>query len=121
MGVCCWVGWGEWLMSAHSRMTARLTHGSQVDIDDFPNLKKWEDRMWARDALKKGANVPEPYGMKELLANKEEMEKHAAKVSDARLVLIPFVLTMSVVKSLGPAGNERGCGEKQGEEPAVSE
>lgn len=35
--------------------------------------------MWDRPALQKGANVPDPYRMKELLADKEAMEKHAAK------------------------------------------
>lgn len=57
----------------------------QVNIEDFPTLKAWEDRMWARDAVQKGANVPEPYKMKELLSNKEEMEKHAAHVSNAHV------------------------------------
>ena len=52
-----------------------------VNIDDFPTLKKWEERMWARPSLKKGANVPDPYRMKELLQDKEAMEKHAAQVS----------------------------------------
>ena len=37
--------------------------------------------MWARPAVKAGANVPEPYRMKEMLQDKEAMEKHAAKVS----------------------------------------
>ena len=37
--------------------------------------------MWARPAVQKGANVPEPYKMKELLQDKDAMEKHAAKVS----------------------------------------
>ncbi|KAF2484252.1 glutathione S-transferase II [Neohortaea acidophila] len=50
-----------------------------VEIEEFPTLKKWEDRMWARPATKKGANVPEPYRMKELLADKAAMEKHAAQ------------------------------------------
>lgn len=50
-----------------------------VDISDFPNLKAWEERMWARPAVQKGANVPSPYKMKELLADKEQMEKHAAQ------------------------------------------
>ncbi|CAK4031508.1 Disulfide-bond oxidoreductase [Lecanosticta acicola] len=50
-----------------------------IDIDEFPTLKAWEDRMWARPALQKGANVPDPYKMKELLSNKEAMEKHAAE------------------------------------------
>lgn len=36
-------------------------------------------RMWARPALKKGANVPDPYKLKELLQDKEKMEKYAAE------------------------------------------
>ncbi|USW48247.1 Putative glutathione S-transferase, Thioredoxin-like superfamily [Septoria linicola] len=50
-----------------------------IDIDAFPNLKKWEERMWAREALKKGANIPDPYKLKEMLADKEATEKHAAE------------------------------------------
>lgn len=50
-----------------------------IDVDQFPNLKAWEDRMWARPALQKGANIPDPYRMKELLADKEKMERHAAE------------------------------------------
>jgi glutathione S-transferase len=38
--------------------------------------------MWARPAVKKGADVPDPYKMKELLADKAAMEKHAAEVGD---------------------------------------
>lgn len=34
--------------------------------------------MWAREAVKKGANCPSPYKMKEILADKEAMEKQAA-------------------------------------------
>lgn len=48
-----------------------------VDIDHFPALKAWEERMWARPALKKGADVPEPFKFKELLKDKAAMEKHA--------------------------------------------
>ncbi|KAK5109168.1 hypothetical protein LTR62_007253 [Meristemomyces frigidus] len=50
-----------------------------IDIEHYPHLKKWEERMWARPAVKKGANVPDPYKMKELLADKEKMEKHATQ------------------------------------------
>ena len=41
--------------------------------------------LQARPAVKKGADVPEPYRMKELLQDKEAMEKHAAKVRLLRL------------------------------------
>lgn len=50
-----------------------------IDINDFPNLKAWEERMWNRPAVQKGANVPDPYKMKELLQDKEKMERHAAQ------------------------------------------
>lgn len=53
-----------------------------IDIDHFPALKAWEERMWERPALQKGANVPTPYKMKELLANKDEIEKHAQQGRD---------------------------------------
>lgn len=35
--------------------------------------------MYARPGVKKGADVPDPYGMKKLAANPEEMEKKAAE------------------------------------------
>ncbi|KAK3670239.1 Glutathione S-transferase 2 [Recurvomyces mirabilis] len=50
-----------------------------VEVEHYPHLKAWEDRMWGRPAVQKGANVPDPYKMKELLADKEKMEKHAAQ------------------------------------------
>ncbi|GAB7340697.1 hypothetical protein MBLNU457_7085t1 [Dothideomycetes sp. NU457] len=50
-----------------------------VNIDDFPTLKAWEERMWNRPGVQKGANVPDPYKMKELLADPKKMEEHAAK------------------------------------------
>lgn len=48
-----------------------------IDINHFPHLKAWEERMWARPAVKKGANIPELYKMKELLSDKEKMERVA--------------------------------------------
>ncbi|KAF2161760.1 hypothetical protein M409DRAFT_69564 [Zasmidium cellare ATCC 36951] len=50
-----------------------------VDISQFPNLKAWEERMWARPGIERGANVPKPYKMKELLADKERMDKYASE------------------------------------------
>lgn len=52
-----------------------------VEIDDFPHLKAWEERMYARPAVQKGADVPDKYTMKERMKDKETMEKHAAEVS----------------------------------------
>ena len=46
-----------------------------VDIDEFPHLKAWEERMLARPGVEKGRHVPSPHRIKEM--SKEEMEKYA--------------------------------------------
>lgn len=50
-----------------------------VNIDDFPALKAWEERMTARPGVEKGRHVPDPHTIKELLKDKAKMEEHAAK------------------------------------------
>lgn len=50
-----------------------------VDIDEFPHLKAWEERMLRRDAVEKGRHVPSPHNIKSLLKDKEQVEKHAAQ------------------------------------------
>jgi glutathione S-transferase len=50
-----------------------------IEIDDFPALKAWEERMTARPAVEKGRHVPDPHKIKELLKDKAKMEEHAAK------------------------------------------
>ena len=50
-----------------------------VDIEEFPHLKAWEERMAAREGVEKGRHVPEKHTIKELLKNKEEMEKKAGE------------------------------------------
>lgn len=50
-----------------------------VEIEDFPALKAWEDRMEARPGVEKGRHVPEPHKIKELLKDKARMEAHAAE------------------------------------------
>ncbi|KAF1925585.1 glutathione S-transferase [Didymella exigua CBS 183.55] len=52
-----------------------------IEIDDFPNLKAWEERMAERSGVEKGRHVPDPHKIKELLKDKARMEKSAA---DAR-------------------------------------
>lgn len=46
-----------------------------VDINEFPALKAWEERMMARPGVEKGRHVPEPHRMKEL-------EKDTAKQAE---------------------------------------
>lgn len=48
-----------------------------VDIEEFPHLKAWEERMLKRPGVEKGRHVPSPHRMKEMLADNEETERHA--------------------------------------------
>lgn len=71
--------------------------------------------MWSRDAVQKGANVPEPYKLKELMADKEAMEKHAAQVNDSfSLRVFVNVLTRTIVSGMGSEGHGGRCREEQG-------
>ncbi|PGH19349.1 hypothetical protein AJ80_03989 [Polytolypa hystricis UAMH7299] len=49
-----------------------------VDIDEFPHLKAWEERLLQRPGVEKGRHVPSPHTIKEMLKDKDEMEKQAA-------------------------------------------
>ncbi len=59
---------GRWIASAF---------WAGVDIKQFPALAAWEERMASRPAVQRGRDVPEPYRMKELQGNEEEMKSHA--------------------------------------------
>lgn len=50
-----------------------------VDIEEFPALKKWEDMMSARPAVKKGGDVPKPLTIKEKLKDPKYAEEYAKK------------------------------------------
>lgn len=54
-----------------------------VDINEFPNLQKWEEMMYARPGVKKGGDVPKPLKIKQMLAQDpkaaEEYAKNASK------------------------------------------
>lgn len=48
-----------------------------VDIEEFPHLKAWDERMLKRPGVEEGRHVPDPHRMKELLKDKAATEKHA--------------------------------------------
>lgn len=52
-----------------------------VEIEDFPNLKAWEERMAKRPGVENGRHVPDKHTIKELLKDKAKMDQVAA---DAR-------------------------------------
>ena len=53
-----------------------------VDIDEFPVLKEWDERMLKRPGVERGRHVPSPHRMKELLRDKEETERHAKEAAE---------------------------------------
>lgn len=53
-----------------------------MEIDEFPHLKAWEERMVKRPGVEKGRNVPSPQKFnREMMKNKEEVDKYAKQSS----------------------------------------
>lgn len=60
-----------------------------IDLDDYPNMKKWAGRIYAREAVQKGMSVPKEFRYKEEMENeaklkqtiKETLEKAAEAVT----------------------------------------
>ena len=52
---------------------------SGVDIDEFPALKAWDERMLKRPGVEKGRHVPDPHRIKELSKDPAKMKEHAEK------------------------------------------
>lgn len=50
-----------------------------VEIEDFPHLQAWEERMLKRGGVERGRHVPDPHTVKELMKDKKKMEEAAAK------------------------------------------
>lgn len=46
-----------------------------VEINEFPALKAWEERMEQREGVKKGRDVPDKHNIKERMADKEKMKE----------------------------------------------
>jgi glutathione S-transferase len=53
-----------------------------IDIDEFPHLKAWEERMAARPGVEKGRHVPDKHTIKELLKDKALVEKRAEEARE---------------------------------------
>ncbi|KAK9234322.1 glutathione S-transferase [Lipomyces kononenkoae] len=50
-----------------------------IDIDEFPHLKAWEELLAARPGVEKGRHVPDKHTIKEILKDKELVEKHSTE------------------------------------------
>jgi glutathione S-transferase len=62
-----WVIWAGW---------------AGVDIEEFPNVKKWEEMMSKREGVSKGSNVPTKLTIKEKLKDKKWMEEYGKKAGE---------------------------------------
>ena len=52
-----------------------------IDVEEFPTLKAWEERMLQRPGVEKGRHVPEPHKIKEMMKD----EKAAAEAAGMHL------------------------------------
>ncbi|OJJ00454.1 hypothetical protein ASPVEDRAFT_27178 [Aspergillus versicolor CBS 583.65] len=50
-----------------------------IDIEEFPHLKAWEEKLAAREGVEKGRHVPNPHTIKDLLKDKKKADEEAAK------------------------------------------
>ncbi|PKY08134.1 glutathione S-transferase [Aspergillus campestris IBT 28561] len=50
-----------------------------IDIEEFPKLKEWEERLAAREGVEKGRHVPTRHTVKDVLKDKDAAEKQAAE------------------------------------------
>ena len=50
-----------------------------VDIEEFPHLKEWEERLAAREGVERGRHVPSRHTVKDVLKDKEAAERQAAE------------------------------------------
>jgi len=50
-----------------------------IEIDEFPHLKAWEEMMMKREGVEKGRHVPSPHRIKEMMKDKEAVERHEAQ------------------------------------------
>ncbi|KAJ6152611.1 hypothetical protein N7497_006930 [Penicillium chrysogenum] len=50
-----------------------------IDIDEFPNVKAWEELMAKRPGVEKGRHVPAPHTIKDLIKDKAAVDKAAAE------------------------------------------
>jgi glutathione S-transferase len=62
-----WVYWAGW---------------AGVDIEEFPNVKKWEALMTSRQAVDKGKDIPKKLTVKEKIKDPDYAEKMAAQARE---------------------------------------
>ena len=61
-----WVYWAGW---------------AGVEIDEFPNVKAWEERMTGRAGVNKGKDIPKKLQIKERLKDQDFAESYSKKAS----------------------------------------
>ena len=80
---------GDWLVG--DRMTiadianfswVNLAYFAGVEIEEFPNLKKWTDRMKRREAVKRGLEIPVKFIVKDDVKNPDNLDEKAKEISN---------------------------------------
>jgi hypothetical protein len=56
-----------------------------LDLDEFPSVKNWMEKIAARPAVKEGMDVPEPNALKELMNDPEKMKQF---IADAQAMMV---------------------------------
>lgn len=62
---------------------------SRVDLEEFPNVKRWLDDIGARPAVQKAMAVGPEYGQEQSSISDEEKERRAAILANQRAVPVP--------------------------------
>jgi glutathione S-transferase len=66
-----------YLSDSHPGGWVRSAFWAAVDIDEFPALKAWEERLLRRPGFEKGRQVPGPDSTQELKNDAEKMKRTA--------------------------------------------
>ncbi|ORY86896.1 glutathione S-transferase [Protomyces lactucae-debilis] len=78
---------GDWLVGGKYTIAdianfswVNMAFWAGVDVEEFPNVVKWTERIEARPATKKGLDVPTEFTLKEKYKNDpKSVEEHAAR------------------------------------------
>ncbi|CAD7698981.1 unnamed protein product [Ostreobium quekettii] len=82
-----WIAAGRYTIADIACFTWVFIHfWSDVDIEEFPNLKAWKERIEKRPAVLRGLDVPEPTKFKEAITDKAVREQ---MINEIRAIITP--------------------------------
>ncbi|KAK6498487.1 hypothetical protein TWF481_011078 [Arthrobotrys musiformis] len=76
---------GGWVVGDHISIAditifgwAVFAEWAGVELDEFPRVRSWRERMENIEKVEEGRNVPERSGLRDVMGDKEKMEEYAA-------------------------------------------